>query len=47
MTQTIGRVLEEKNMVELFAEIEDLKNRVKHLEAAVNSLKLKMGRKWV
>jgi len=47
MSQTIRKVLEEKNVSELSAEIEELKNRVKLLEATVNSLKMKMGRKWV
>jgi chaperonin cofactor prefoldin len=47
MSQTIGKVLEEKNVSELSMEIEELKNRVKLLEASMNSLKMKMGRKWV
>jgi len=47
MGQTIKKVLEEKSVNDLSAEIEELKNRVKCLEATVNSLKLKMGRKWV
>jgi len=47
MSQTIKKASEEKNVNELSAEIEELKNRVKLLEATVNSLKMKMGRKWV
>jgi uncharacterized protein YlxW (UPF0749 family) len=47
MSQTMKRMLEEKSVSELSAEIEDLKNRVKLLEASVNSLKLKMGKRWV
>ncbi|MEM3549973.1 MAG: hypothetical protein QXV01_02655 [Candidatus Bathyarchaeia archaeon] len=44
MTQ---KMLEEKSVVELYLEIEELKKRIKSLETSVNMLKLKMGRKWV
>jgi uncharacterized protein YlxW (UPF0749 family) len=47
MSQTMKKMLEEKSVSELSAEVEELKNRVKFLEVAVNSLKLKMGKKWV
>ncbi|MCS7114646.1 MAG: hypothetical protein N0A00_04525 [Candidatus Bathyarchaeota archaeon] len=46
MSQT-QKILEEKSVGELRIEIEELKKRVKCLEASVNMLKLKMGRKWV
>jgi len=47
MSQTTKKVLEEKSVSELSAEIEELKNRVKCLESTVNSLKLKMGKRWI
>ncbi|MEM2911553.1 MAG: hypothetical protein QW146_03510 [Candidatus Bathyarchaeia archaeon] len=46
MSQT-QKMLEENSVRELYLEIEELKKRVKCLEASVNMLKLKMGRKWV
>jgi prefoldin subunit 5 len=47
MSQTTKKVPEEKSLSELSAEIEELKNRVKLLEANLNSLKMKMGKRWI
>jgi tetrahydromethanopterin S-methyltransferase subunit B len=47
MSQTTKGVLKEKSVDELSVEIEELKSRVKCLETTVNSLKLKLGRKWI
>ena len=47
MSQTMKKMLEEKNVSELSAEIDELKNRVKSLEENLASMKLKMGKKWV
>jgi polyhydroxyalkanoate synthesis regulator phasin len=47
MSQTMKKMLEEKNVSELSAEIDELKNRVKRLEENLASMKLKMGKKWV
>jgi archaellum component FlaC len=46
MSQT-QKLLGEKSATEIYIEVEELKKRVKTLEASVNMLKLKMGRKWV
>ncbi len=46
MSQT-KKVLDGKNVVDSSIEIAELKDRVKRLEDALNSMKLKMGRKWV
>ncbi len=47
MSQTVKPMLEEKSVKELSAEVEELKNRMKLIEANVNSLKMKMGKRWI
>jgi prefoldin subunit 5 len=47
MSQTTKKVSEEKSVRELSAEIEELKNQVEILEANLNSLKMKMGKRWI
>ena len=47
MSQTTKKVLEEKSVSELVAEIIELKSRLERLESTVVSMKLKMGKKWI